>query len=124
MQRSGQHPCHIKNPCMKNKALFITGAITVFLLTTSCKKNATFMDKATIIGIDARMGVCTGSGYFITIQGHPNPHNNTGAFTTDTIPSTFPISPASHFPINVQLNWKLETKCDSNYVAVTRIEKI
>ena len=106
------------------KALYILSAITALLLTTSCKKNATFMDKATILGIDARMGVCTGGGYFITIQGHPNPHNNTGAFTTDTIPSYFPISPASHFPINVQLNWKQEAKCNGNYIAVTRIEKI
>lgn len=81
------------------------------------------MNNASIIDIDARMGACTGGGYFIIVQGHPNPNNDTGAFTTDAIPSSFQISSNAHFPINVKLDWKVESKCGGNYIAISRMEK-
>jgi len=111
------------NSYMKNKLSLILSIIICFLFTISCKKDKAFMNNATIIGIDARMGVCTGGGYFIIVQGHANPNVENGAFTTDTMPSSFQISSNSHFPINVNLNWKVESKCGGNYMAISRIEK-
>jgi hypothetical protein len=106
---------------MKNKlSLIIVG----LLFTISCKKGTTFTNNASIIGIDSRMGQCTGGGYFIVVQGHPNPNNiGTGAFTTDTMPSSFQVPPNAHFPINVKLDWKVESKCDGNYIAISKIEE-
>lgn len=79
------------------------------------------MNTATIVGYDPRMGVCTG-GTFIKIDGHANPNDPiNGYFDIDSITPSFKIN---SYPIKVEIDWKISSKCFGNYVDISRIKRI
>ena len=79
------------------------------------------MNTATIEGPDPRVGMCTG-GILIKIDGHPNPNNSEdGYFDIGEISSSFKMDT---FPIKVEIDWKISSKCSGNYVDIKRIKRI
>ena len=79
------------------------------------------MNTAIIVGPDPRMGVCTG-GTFIKIDSYPNPNDpENGYFDIGNITPSFKINT---FPIIVEIDWKISSKCSGNYVDISRIKKI
>jgi hypothetical protein len=81
----------------------------------SCKKDAAFMNTATIVGNDNSM-----AGVFILIEGHLNPNNINGYYDIDSLPSSFKIV----FPEKVLIDWHVSSKCFGNYVKISRIMRI
>jgi len=79
------------------------------------------MNTATIVGSDSRVGVCTG-GTFIKIDGHPNPNDpENGYFDIGNINSSLRMDT---FPIKVEIDWKISSKCFGNYVDISRIKRL
>lgn len=106
---------------MKHIPAFFVLGLFVSLTNSACKKELTLMNTATIIGRDARMAACTG-GTFIKIDRHPNPNDTEhGYFDIDCIPPSFKIN---SYPVKVQTDWKISSKCVGNYVAISRIKRI
>jgi hypothetical protein len=106
---------------MKNVFRFLVLTLFVSLTYSACKKEMAFMDTATIVGYDPRMGACTG-GTFIKIDGHPNPNDpENGYFDIGSIPPSFKIT---SLPVKVEIDWKMATKCFGNYVDIIRIKRI
>jgi hypothetical protein len=106
---------------MKNIFRLFILALLVSLTATACKKEMRFMNTATIVGPDPRMGACTG-GTFIKIDGHPNPTDPVnGYFDIGNMPPSFKINT---FPIKVEIDWKISSKCFGNYVDISRIQRI
>jgi len=106
---------------MRNIFRFLVLTLFVSLTNSACKKELPFMDTATIVASDPRMGACTG-GTFIKIDGHPNlndPEN--GYFDIGSITPSFKIS---SFPLKVEIDWKISPKCFGNYVDISRIKRI
>lgn len=100
---------------------FFVLALFVSLINSACKRELPFMNTATIVGYDPRMGVCIG-GTFIKIDGHPNPNDpENGYFDIDSITPPFKIN---SFPIKVEVDWKMSSKCSGNYIAISRIKRI
>ncbi len=107
----------------KSYALIGLGLLTT-ILYSNCKKDTVFMNTATIIGFDARIGVCDG-GTYIKIDGHANPNDTTnGYYDIGSLPSSFQINNFTKFPIKVKLDWKSNPKCSGNYIDIERIETI
>jgi len=107
---------------MKIDFAFVGLGLLSLILCTGCKKNTPFMNSGTIIGTDARMGVCNG-GTYIKIDGHPNPNDTiNGYYDIGTLPPSFQIDNATKFPVRVKLDWKIDPKCFGNYVDISRIE--
>lgn len=96
----------------------------VCLAISSCSKDnkeMPFMNTATIVAPDPRMGVCTG-GTFIKIDGHPNPNDpQNGYFDIGDMPPSFKINT---YPTRVEIDWKISSKCFGNYVDISRIKEI
>jgi hypothetical protein len=106
---------------MKHVFRFFVLGLFVSLTISACKKELPLMNTATIVGYDARMGMCTG-GTFIKIDGHPNPNDTeNGYFDIDSLPPSFKIN---SFPVKVEINWKISPKCFGNYVDISRIRRI
>jgi hypothetical protein len=106
---------------MKNLFLFFILGLLVSITIAACKKESPFMNTATIVGPDPRMGVCTG-GTFIKIDGHPNPNDpENGYFDIDSITPTFKIN---NYPIKVEIDWKISSKCFGNYVDILRVKRM
>lgn len=96
-------------------------ALFIVLTHSACKKELPFMNTATIVGPDPRMGPCTG-GAFIKSDGHPNPNDpENGYFDIGNITSSFKINT---FPVKVEIDWKISSKCFGNYVDISRIKRI
>ena len=93
------------------------------ILGNGCAKKGSYAGTATIIGIDARMSVCAG-GYFIKIDGHPNPLSEKGYYDIGDIPSSFGLDKIKVFPVHVLLDWQVGPNCSGNYVNISRIERI
>ena len=92
------------------------GSLFALLLATGCKKEKAYMNNGEIIGWDAKMCPCCG-GLEITIDGVANPVANT-YFLINQMPSYFVVDSSAKFPIEVRIDWKL----DSNYCSATRID--
>jgi len=106
---------------MKNIFRFCILWLFISLTISSCKKELGFMDTATIVRPDPGEGVCTG-GTFIKIDGHPNPNDpENGYFDIGNIIPSFKIDT---FPIKVEIDWKISSKCFGNYVDISRIKRI
>lgn len=106
---------------MKQIFLFLMVAIISSSVISGCKKEPAFMNTATIEGPDPRMGVCTG-GTFIKIDGHPNPNDPANGYF-DIGEINFSIK-MDTFPIKVEIDWKISSKCSGNYVDISRIKWI
>jgi hypothetical protein len=106
---------------MRNIFRFLVLALFISLTNSACKKESPFMDTATIVASDPRMGACTG-GSFIKIDGHPNPNDpENGYFDIGSITPSFKIN---SFPVKVEIDWKISPKCFGNYVDISRIKRI
>ncbi len=70
-----------------------------------------YMNTGSIIGQDPRVPAC-GGGYWIKVDGHPNPNNpSTGYFDIGTVPDGFTIPDSAVFPIKVELDYTINTLC-------------
>ncbi|MGN6600989.1 MAG: hypothetical protein ACTHK8_00990 [Ginsengibacter sp.] len=99
-------------------ALFFSLAISA---CRKANKEMPFMNSATIVAPDPRMGMCTG-GIFIKIDSHPNPNDlQNGYFDIDSMPPSFKIDT---YPIRVEIDLKISSKCFGNYVVINRIKEI
>ncbi|HEY5370296.1 MAG TPA: hypothetical protein VIJ75_15035 [Hanamia sp.] len=106
---------------MRNIFRFFILGLFVSLINSGCKKESLFMNTATIVGSDSRVGVCTG-GTFIKIDGHPNPNDpENGYFDIGNINSSLRMDT---FPIKVEIDWKISSKCFGNYVDISRIKRL
>lgn len=106
---------------MKNVLRFFILVLLVSLTISACKKELRFMNTATIVGPDLRVGVCTG-GTFIKIDGYPNPNDpEKGYFDIGNISPSFKINT---YPVKVEIDWKISSKCLGNYVDISRIKEI
>lgn len=106
---------------MRSFFRFFILALFVSLTNSACKKELPFMNTATIVGPDLRVGMCTG-GIFIQIDGHPNPNDpQNGYFDIGKITPSFKMNT---FPIKVEIDWKISSKCFGNYVDISQIKKI
>ena len=121
MQRIPPPCCQSKNIGMKAAPLLVL--FICILLGEGCSKNHPYSGQATIVGLDYRQGPCEG-GWFINIDGHPNPHDPNGNYDIGEIPPSFRLDTMNNvhdFPVRVLLDWKIAATCDSNIVDISRI---
>jgi len=100
---------------------FATILSFIIVMFAGCKKekdDSSYMNTATIIAPDPRMGPCTG-GTFISIDRHPNPNSYNGYYDNGSLPSTFKIK----FPQRVSIDWRISDYCFGNYVDIIRIRE-
>jgi len=104
---------------------WLIALILCALLSEGCSKNHGYTGEATIVGPDYRQGPCQG-GVYINIDGHPNPHGPNGNYDIGDIPASFRLDTMNNvhdFPVRVQLDWKINTLCDSGRVDISRITR-
>lgn len=82
-----------------------------------------YMNTGSIIGPDPRVPAC-GGGYWVKVDGHPNPDNpSTGYFDMGRVPAGFSIPDSAVFPIKVELDYTIDAICTID-IDISRIKII